>query len=215
MYFTRRGLMLALSSPSGAGKTTLAKILLMSDKNLVSSVSVTTREPRKGEMDGKDYYFITPAQYEEMAYEQLLLEHAIVHENYYGTPRQYVEDSLSNGKDVVFDIDWQGVQQLRANVPQDLVSIFIMPPDAKELRRRLEGRATDSTNVVEKRLAKAASEVSHWGEYDYVLINDNPEKCSDDIRSILTAERLKRRRQTGITEFVRNFNKNIIPVKPQ
>jgi len=215
MYFTRRGLMLALSSPSGAGKTTLAKILLMSDKNLVSSVSVTTREPRKGEMDGKDYYFITPAQYEEMAYEQLLLEHAIVHENYYGTPRQYVEDSLSNGKDVIFDIDWQGVQQLRANVPQDLVSIFIMPPDAKELRRRLEGRATDSTNVVEKRLAKAASEVSHWGEYDYVLINDNPEKCSDDIRSILTAERLKRRRQTGITEFVRNFNKNIIPVKPQ
>ncbi len=209
MYFTRRGLMLALSSPSGAGKTTLAKILLMSDKNLVSSVSVTTRPPRMGELEGKDYYFITPEQYDAMIQENLLLEHAMVHDNYYGTPQHFVEDALKIGKDVIFDIDWQGVQQLRANVPQDLVSIFIMPPDAKELRRRLENRRTDASDVIEKRLAKAASEVSHWGEYDYVLINDNPEKCSDNIRAILTAERLKRRRQTGITEFIRNFNKYI------
>ncbi len=209
MYFTRRGLMLALSSPSGTGKTTLAKILLMSDKNLVSSVSVTTRKPRKGEIEGKDYYFITPEEYEDMIESNLLLEHAIVHDNYYGTPQYFVEDALGSGKDIVFDIDWQGVQQLRGNVPQDLVSIFIMPPDAKELRRRLENRATDSPDIVEKRLAKAASEISHWGEYDYVLINDNPEKCAENIRAILTAERLKRRRQTGITEFVRNFNKNI------
>jgi len=209
MYFTRRGLMLALSSPSGAGKTTLAKMLLNSDKNLVSSISVTTRPPRTGEVDGKDYYFISPAQFEEMTYQKLLLEHAIVHDNCYGTPKQYVEDSLSIGNDIIFDIDWQGVQQLRANVPQDLVSIFIMPPHAAELRRRLEGRATDAPEIVEKRLAKAASEISHWSEYDYVLINDNPEKCGQDIRSILNAERLRRRRQTGITEFVRNFNKNI------
>lgn len=209
MYFTRRGLMLALSSPSGTGKTTLAKILLMSDNNLVSSVSVTTRKPRKGEVEGKDYYFITPEEYEEMIESNLLLEHAIVHDNYYGTPQYFVEDALESGKDIIFDIDWQGVQQLRANVPQDLVSIFIMPPDAKELRRRLENRATDSPDIVEKRLAKAASEISHWGEYDYVLINDNPEKCAENIRAILTAERLKRRRQTGITEFVRYFNKNI------
>ena len=209
MYFTRRGLLLALSSPSGAGKTTLAKILLMSDKNLVSSVSVTTRKPRHGEIEGKDYYFITPEQYDDMIDGGLLLEHAKVHDNYYGTPQHFVEDALENGKDIVFDIDWQGVQQLRGNVPQDLVSIFIMPPDAKELRRRLENRATDSPEVVEKRLAKAASEISHWGEYDYVLINDNPEKCSENIRAILTTERLKRRRQTGITEFVRNFNKHI------
>ncbi len=209
MYFTRRGLMLALSSPSGTGKTTLAKILLMSDNNLVSSVSVTTRKPRKGEVEGKDYYFITPEEYEDMIDGNLLLEHAIVHDNYYGTPQYFVEDALASGKDIVFDIDWQGVQQLRGNVPQDLVSIFIMPPDAKELRRRLESRATDSPEIVEKRLAKAASEISHWGEYDYVLINDNPEKCAENIRAILTTERLKRRRQTGITEFVRHFNKNI------
>lgn len=209
MYFTRRGLLLALSSPSGAGKTTLAKILLMSDKNLVSSVSVTTRKPRHGEIEGKDYYFITPEQYDDMIDGGLLLEHAKVHDNYYGTPQHFVEDALENGKDIIFDIDWQGVQQLRGNVPQDLVSIFIMPPDARELRRRLENRATDSPEVVEKRLAKAASEISHWGEYDYVLINDNPEKCSENIRAILTTERLKRRRQTGITEFVRNFNKHI------
>jgi guanylate kinase len=209
MYFTRRGLMLALSSPSGAGKTTLAKILLMSDKDLASSVSVTTRKARKGEIEGRDYFFITPDDYHEMIYNNLLLEHACVHDNYYGTPKQFVEDTLQNGKDVVFDIDWQGVQQLRANVPQDLVSIFIMPPDARELRRRLESRATDAPEIVEKRLAKAASEISHWGEYDYVLINDNPEKCSDNIRAILTAERLRRRRQTGITDFIRNFNKHI------
>jgi guanylate kinase len=210
MYFTRRGLMLALSSPSGAGKTTLAKILLMSDKDLVSSVSVTTRPARVGEIESRDYYFISLDQYNDMIEQNLLLEHAGVHDNYYGTPKQFVEDALQIGKDVIFDIDWQGVQQLRANVPQDLVSIFIMPPDGRELRRRLENRATDSIDVVEKRLAKAASEISHWGEYDYVLINDNPEKCADNIRAILTAERLKRRRQTGITEFVRNFNKNII-----
>jgi guanylate kinase len=181
----------------------------MSDKNLVSSVSVTTRKARHGEIEGKDYYFITPEQYDDMIDGGLLLEHAKVHDNYYGTPQHFVEDALDNGKDIIFDIDWQGVQQLRGNVPQDLVSIFIMPPDAKELRRRLENRATDSPEVVEKRLAKAASEISHWGEYDYVLINDNPEKCSENIRAILTTERLKRRRQTGITEFVRNFNKHI------
>lgn len=209
MYFTRRGLMFALSSPSGAGKTTLAKILLMSERNLVPSISVTTRPIRKGEVEGKDYFFISPEQYDEMVYENLLLEHAVVHDNYYGTPKQFVEDALSIGKDVMFDIDWQGVQQLRANVPQDLVSVFIMPPDAHELRRRLEGRATDTPEVVEKRLAKASSEISHWGEYDYVLINDDCEKCAENLRMILTAERLKRRRQTGITEFVRNFNKNL------
>lgn len=214
MYFTRRGLMLAISSPSGAGKTTLTKILREKEKKLSSSISVTTRPPRKNEIHGQDYYFISVAEFENMVYEKLLLEHAIVHENYYGTPKHFVDDQLSIGKDIIFDIDWQGVQQLRSNVPQDLVSIFIMPPDAHELRRRLEGRATDAQDIVEKRLSKATSEISHWSEYDYVLINDKPEQCALDIQSILNAERLRRRRQTGITEFVRNFNKNIKNEKP-
>ena len=210
MYFSRRGLMLVISSPSGAGKTTLARLLLDSQTDIVSSVSVTTRPMRQGEREGKDYYFTSFEEYQNMIAEEEFLEHAIVHNNGYGTPKKFVEEALSSGKDILFDIDWQGAQQLRHNVPQDLVTIFILPPSGKELRRRLQNRATDSFDVVEARLAKAASEISHWGEYDYILINDSPERCSEDLRAILTAERLRRRRQTGITEFVRHLNKDIM-----
>lgn len=205
MYFSRRGLMFILSSPSGAGKTTLAKMLLNTEDNLVPSVSVTTRPMRVGETHGKDYYFLSPNEYDEMIEREELLEHAIVHDNGYGTPRAFVEDSLNEGKDIIFDIDWQGAQQLRHNVPQDLVTVFILPPNPDELRRRLTGRGTDSSDVIEKRLSKAFLEMSHWGEYDYILINDNPEQCYNDLKAILNAERLRRRRQKGITEFVNIF----------
>lgn len=209
MYFDRRGLMLVVSSPSGAGKTTLVKKLLSTDANIVPSISVTTRPVRPGEREGKDYYFVSPETYQSMIEKDQFLEHAIVHENGYGTPKTFVEDALSSGKDVIFDIDWQGAQQLRHNVSQDLVTVFILPPSGEELRRRLEGRATDKKDVVEKRLQKASSEISHWGEYDYILINDDSERCSNDLRNILGAERLKRRRQTDITGFVRHLNETI------
>ena len=209
MYFERRGLMLVISSPSGAGKTTLVKKLLSTDMNLVPSISVTTRPVRPGERDGKDYYFVSDDTYKSMIDSNQLLEHAIVHDNGYGTPQAFVEEALSSGKDVIFDIDWQGAQQLRHNVSQDLVTIFILPPSGEELRRRLEGRATDDKKVVERRLEKASSEISHWGEYDYILINDDAERCSNDLRAILGAERLRRRRQTDITSFVRQLNDTI------
>ncbi|MEM6603707.1 MAG: guanylate kinase [Pseudomonadota bacterium] len=206
MYFARRGLMLVISSPSGAGKTTLAKKLISTDIHLEQSISVTTRPARAGERNGVDYYFVSKDEYKRMIAEDEFLEHAIVHDNGYGTPKNFVEETLTQGKDIIFDIDWQGAQQLRHNVSQDLVTVFILPPSGNELRRRLEGRATDETDVVEKRLSKAASEISHWGEYDYILINDDPESCAQDLKAILGAERLRRRRQTGITEFVRELN---------
>jgi len=206
MYFTRRGLMLVVSSPSGAGKTTLARRLLALEEQLVPSISVTTRPMRVGEVEGKDYYFKTMPAYQQMIEDNQFLEHAIVHDNGYGTPKDFVENALSQGQDIIFDIDWQGAQQLRHNVPQDLVTVFIMPPSFAELERRLVGRGTDEQTVIEKRLQKAYAEMSHWGEYDYILINDNPDICVLDLQSILHAERLRRRRQKGITEFVRQFS---------
>lgn len=198
--------MLVLSSPSGAGKTTLAKMLLATDDALVSSVSVTTRAARSGEVEGRDYFFITPEKYARLIEEDALLEYAAVHDNGYGTPRAFVRDALTEGRDILFDIDWQGAQQLRHNVPQDLVTVFILPPSADELHRRLNNRGSDTPEVIAARLAKAGHEISHWAEYDYVLVNENPEESANALRGILTAERLKRRRQTGLTDFIRNLN---------
>lgn len=198
----RRGLMLVLSSPSGAGKTTISRSMLERDANLAMSVSVTTRPPRPGEEDGRDYHFIGVETYKRMVDRQELLEHARVFDNYYGTPKGPVMDSLAAGHDVLFDIDWQGTQQLAANARQDLVSIFILPPTVGELERRLRGRAQDSDEVVARRMSKAADEMSHWPEYDYVVVNNDVEQSIASVNAILTAERLKRTRQVGLAEFV-------------
>ena len=198
----RRGLMLVLSSPSGAGKTTLSRRLLDSDGGISLSVSATTRPMRPGEVHGKDYHFVTPERFEIMAKEGAFLEHARVFGNHYGTPRELVEASLTDGMDVLFDIDWQGTQQLKEKMRDDLVSIFILPPSHDELERRLRARAQDSDAVVAGRMAKAADEISHWPEYDYVIVNTDVDKALADIQAVLNAERLKRTRQTGISGFV-------------
>ena len=198
----RRGLMLVLSSPSGAGKTTISRSMLEQDDNLAMSVSVTTRPPRPGEEDGRDYHFIGVETYKRMVDRQELLEHARVFDNFYGTPKGPVMDSLAAGHDVLYDIDWQGTQQLAANARQDLVSIFILPPSVEELERRLRGRAQDSDEVVRKRMAKAADEMSHWPEYDYVVVNNDVQQSIASVTAILNAERLKRVRQVGLAEFV-------------
>ncbi len=199
---TRRGLMLVLSSPSGAGKTTLARGLLQSDENIAMSVSVTTRKPRPGEVDGTDYHFVDTQAFGEMRNRGDLLEHAKVFDNYYGTPRQPVEDALRNGRDVLFDIDWQGTQQLQEAAEDDLVKVFILPPTAAELEKRLNSRAQDSADVVASRMAKASDEISHYPEYDYIIVNEQAEASLAQLRGILTAERLKRARQTGLSDFV-------------
>ena len=199
---TRRGLMLVLSSPSGAGKTSIARALLATEPDLHNSVSVTTRSPRPGEMHGKDYYFVTESEYHRMVKERDLLEHARVFDNFYGTPRQKVEDQLATGNDVLFDIDWQGTQQLKASARDDLVSIFILPPSLEELEKRLRGRAQDTEQVMRKRMSRAADEMSHWAEYDYGIINFELEKSIAQVKAILTAERLRRTRQTGLVAFV-------------
>jgi guanylate kinase len=198
----RRGLMLVLSSPSGAGKTTIARAILRADRDLAMSVSVTTRQPRPGEEHGKDYYFINEAEYHRMVGARELLEHAKVFDNYYGTPKAHVERELHAGRDVMFDIDWQGTQQLKASARGDLVSVFILPPSVKELERRLRGRAQDTEDVMRKRMERAADEMSHWPEYDYVVVNQNVEESIEQVKSILTAERLRRDRQVGLAEFV-------------
>lgn len=205
----RRGLLLVMSSPSGAGKTTLARKLLAADPNITMSVSVTTRAPRPGELDGKDYHFITHEEFARLRDRGDLLEYAEVFGNYYGTPKRPVADALQEGRDVLFDIDWQGTQQLGAVMQEDLVRIFILPPSADELRERLIRRAQDSASTVAKRMAKAADEISHWPEYDYVIVNEDASKASAEIDAILTAERLRRRRRVGLTSFVRELTKSL------
>jgi guanylate kinase len=205
----RRGLLLVISSPSGAGKTTLTRRLLDSDPSIAMSVSVTTRRPRRGEVDGKDYFFISMGKFSAMRDSGELLEWAEVFGNCYGTPKAPVQASLAMGRDVLFDIDWQGTQQLSQVMPEDLVRIFILPPSAEALRDRLIQRAQDSMVTVAKRMAEAAKEISHWAEYDYVIINHDLETSDREIRAILEAERLKRKRRTGLTGFVRALSEKL------
>jgi guanylate kinase len=201
----RRGLALVLSSPSGAGKTTISRALLALEPELELSVSVTTRAMRPGETDGKDYHFISRDRFGGMVQAGALLEHATVFDNGYGTPRAPVEAALSAGRDVLFDIDWQGTQQVAARMRDDLVTVFILPPSAEELKRRLIQRAADSPEVIARRMAKAADEMSHFPEYDYVVINRDLDRSIGEVRAILTAERLKRARRPGLVDFVRGL----------
>jgi guanylate kinase len=201
----RRGLMLVLSSPSGAGKTTLSRRLLAEDPEVELSISVTTRQRRLSEVDGSDYHFIDRERYEAMLRNDELLEHAEVFGNCYGTPRRPVEAALARGRDVLFDIDWQGTQQLIAKVRDDLVTVFVLPPSLAELERRLKRRAEDSDDTIRGRMAKAAEEISHYGDYDYIVINHDLEQAFGDVRAILAAERLRLARQTGLSEFVRSL----------
>ena len=205
----RRGLMLVLSSPSGAGKTTLSRRLLESDPAIDLSISVTTRPPRPGEIDGRDYHFIDRAQFDAMVARGELLEWAQVFGNRYGTPRGPVEKALASGRDVLFDIDWQGTQQLREKGRADLVSVFVLPPSILDLEQRLKSRAQDTPEVIRSRMAKAADEMSHWAEYDYVVINREVADAFEDVRAILGAERLKRERQPGLSAFVRSLQAGI------
>jgi guanylate kinase len=198
----RRGLLLVLSSPSGAGKTTLARRLIASDPSLRMSVSVTTRAPRQGELDGKDYHFIDRQEFERRKQAGELIEWAEVHGNFYATPKAPVLEALARGEEVVFDIDWQGARQLRAALGADMVGVFILPPDAATLERRLKTRAQDSQTVVRRRLAAAAGEIVHWRDYDYVIVNADLETSLAGLRAILAAERLQRARQTGLEGFV-------------
>jgi guanylate kinase len=199
----RRGLLLVLSSPSGAGKTTLSRRLLAADHDLRMSVSVTTRAPRRGEVDGRDYRFIDAAEFERMKSAGERIEWAHVHGNLYATPKAPVVAALEAGEDVLFDIDWQGARQLKACMAADVVGVFILPPDGKTLERRLKTRAQDSDDVVKGRLAAAATEIEHWSEYDYVLVNADLDASLAGLTAIIAAERLKRERQTGLAAFVR------------
>ncbi|NIJ43081.1 guanylate kinase [Parvibaculum indicum] len=201
----RRGLMLVLSSPSGAGKTTLSRRLLDSDANIAMSVSATTRAPRPGEVNGKDYYFLSTEDFGIMRNKGDLLESAKVFDNYYGTPRAPVEEALSEGRDVLFDIDWQGTQQLSESAKGDLVRVFVLPPSAQELERRLHSRAQDSEEVIARRMAKASDEISHYSEYEYIIVNDDPEKAFGELQAILRAERLRLSRLTGLSNFVKQI----------
>ena len=202
---SRRGLMLVLSSPSGAGKTTLSRRLLAEDRNVTLSVSVTTRKMRPGEVEGRDYTFIDRRRFDALVEKNELLEWAEVFDNYYGTPRKPVMDALAGGHDVLFDVDWQGTQQLREKAPKDVASIFVLPPSIAELERRLRTRAQDDYETIHRRMAKAADEMSHWAEYDYVVINRDVDQAFGEVKSILTAERLKRERQPGLSDFVRGL----------
>jgi len=199
----RRGLMLVLSSPSGAGKTTLSRQLLGNDSQIQLSISCTTRDKRPGEKDGVDYRFIDTATFRGMIDRGEFLEHARVFDHYYGTPAPPVEAALSPGRDMLFDIDWQGTQQLEEKGRDDLVTVFILPPSTRDLERRLISRAQDSPDVVARRMAKAADEMSHWAEYDYTIINRDIATSLYQLKSILTAERLKRERQVGLSDFVK------------
>jgi guanylate kinase len=204
-HFKRRGILFVVSSPSGAGKSTISRRLLEGDKELTMSVSATTRAPRPGEVDGKDYHFVALDQFREMVAGHEFLEWAHVFGNRYGTPRAAVEEALASGRDVLFDIDWQGAQQLYQRAGGDVVRVFIFPPLMAELERRLRARATDSEEVIEGRMSRAAAEISHWDGYDYVLVNDDVDRCYEDVKTILAAERLKRSRQTGLIGYVRKL----------
>lgn len=201
----RRGLMLVLSSPSGAGKTTLSRRLLQTDPDIVMSVSATTRAPRPNEVDGQDYFFVSPAKFDEMVEAGEFLEHANVFGNKYGTPRGAVMAALEAGKDVLFDIDWQGTQQLKVQAREDLASVFVLPPSKAELERRLRIRAQDSETVVRQRMAKASDELSHWAEYDYLLLNDDIQHAQGKLEEILRVERSRRARQPGLARFVQKL----------
>jgi len=205
----RRGLMFVLSSPSGAGKTTLSRLLMERTPGLTMSVSATTRPMRRGEVDGRDYHFIDKAKFEQMAERNELLESAIVFDNRYGTPRAPVEAALAAGKDVLFDIDWQGTQQLREKARADVVSVFILPPSAADLEKRLHSRAQDSDDVIRGRMSRASHEMSHWAEYDYIVINHDIDDAFAEVQSILKAERLKRERRAGLTTFVRELQRQL------
>src|SRR6476619_7502521 len=205
----RRGLMFVLSSPSGAGKTTLSRLLIERTPGLKMSVSATTRPMRPGEVDGRDYHFIDAASFETMAKQGELLEWATVFDNRYGTPRAPVEAALAAGQDVLFDIDWQGTQQLREKARADVVSVFILPPSAADLEKRLHTRAQDSEEVIRGRMNRATHELSHWAEYDYIVVNQHVDDAFAEVQSILKAERLKRERRTGLTEFVRNLQRQL------
>ena len=197
--------MLVLSSPSGAGKTTISRALLAAEPNLTMSVSVTTRLPRHGEVEAVDYFFIDGIAFDLMINRRELLEYAKVFDHYYGTPMAHVEQSLVKGQDVLFDIDWQGTQQLSQRARDDLVSIFILPPNTAELQRRLEERGLDSSDVVSSRMAQAADEISHWAEYDYVIVNNKVDESLAQVLAILAAERARRERQTGLLDFVKGL----------
>jgi guanylate kinase len=206
---TRRGMMLVLSSPSGAGKTTLSRKLLASDPGITLSISVTTRPRRADEVAGRDYHFIDAARFEAMRRGDELLEWATVFDNCYGTPRRPVEEAIAAGRDVLFDIDWQGTQQLHEKARSDLVSVFVLPPSVEELERRLHSRAQDSHAVIAGRMARAVDEMSHWAEYDYVIVNRDLDSAFAKVQAILAAERVRRERQTGLTEFVRGLQAGV------
>ena len=201
----RRGLMLVLSSPSGAGKTTISRALLDRDDKISLSISATTRPKRPGEISGRDYQFVDLAAFNLMVNRQELLEHAKVFGHYYGTPRAPVEAALNDGRDVMFDIDWQGTQQLAQSARDDLVSVFILPPSMEELERRIRSRAQDTEEVVLTRMGKASDEMSHWAEYDYIIVNRDFDESVRNVEAILTTERLRRTRQVGLTDFVKRL----------
>ncbi|WP_422785283.1 guanylate kinase [Qipengyuania benthica] len=201
----RRGLMYILSSPSGAGKTTISRMLLGADEEIKLSVSVTTRPPRPGEIEGVHYHFVSDGEFDVMIEEDDFYEWAPVFGYRYGTPKGHIRSALKDGQDFLFDIDWQGTQQLYQKDQQDVVRVFILPPSLEELQRRLTGRGTDSAEVIASRMERARAEISHWDGYDYVVINDDVEACFAKVRQILAAERMKRQRQTGLIPFVREL----------
>lgn len=201
----RRGLMVILSSPSGAGKSTLTRALLAENDDMTLSVSATTRPARSSETDGKDYHFVSKAAFSDMLDKEQFLEHAKVFDNYYGTPRGPVEDALAEGKDVIFDIDWQGAQQLTQAAADDLVKIFVLPPSMRELEKRLRSRAQDSDAVIAKRMSKSEAEISHWAEYDYVIVNESIDGAMEELRDIISAERKRRKRQLWLGPFVKSL----------
>ena len=203
----RRGLLIILSSPSGAGKSTMTKRLREWDPSIRFSVSATTRAPRPGEEDGREYYFRSREAFEKMVATGEMLEHAEVFGNFYGSPKGPVVANMEGGVDTLFDIDWQGGQQIKQAMGEDVVSIFILPPSMAELERRLRSRGQDSDEVIAGRMSKSLAEISHWAEYDYVLVNDDPDACEANLRAILTAERQRRTRQPWLNDFVRGLNK--------
>lgn len=201
----RRGLCFVLSSPSGAGKTTISRKLLATDNELSLSISCTTRAPRPGEVDGKDYFFVSKEKFREMVNKDEFIEHAEVFGNFYGTPRAFVEGQLTLGKDIIFDIDWQGTEILTQKMPSDVVSVFILPPSMMELERRLRERNQDDEETVRKRMKKASREISHWDDYNYVILNTDLDQSMRDVENILKAERLKRTRQPALEKFVQDL----------